>query len=68
MKLGIKMLNHNKDNIEFVTEIPCFLGHPEAKGAIFKPGLVIVMKQDSNLFYSNISLQDPKHRGIGVNI
>ena len=28
MKLGITMLIHNKDDIEFVTESPCFLGHP----------------------------------------
>jgi len=26
MKLGITMLIHNKDDIEFVTEFPCFLG------------------------------------------
>ena len=25
MKLGITMLIHNKDDIEFVTEFPCFL-------------------------------------------
>ena len=29
MKLGIiTMLIHNKDDIQFVTESPCFLGHP----------------------------------------
>ena len=28
MKLDIIMLIHNKDDIEFVTEFPCFLGHP----------------------------------------
>ena len=28
LKLGITMLVHNKDDIEFVTEFPCFLGHP----------------------------------------
>ena len=27
-KLGITMLFHNKDDIEFVNEFPCFLGHP----------------------------------------
>ena len=27
LKLGITMLNHNKDEIEFVTEFPCLLGH-----------------------------------------
>ena len=28
MKLGIKMLIHIKDDIEFFTEFPSFLGHP----------------------------------------
>ena len=28
LKLGITVLIHNKDDIEFVTEFPCFLGHP----------------------------------------
>ena len=28
MKSGITMLMYNKDDIEFVTEFPCFLGHP----------------------------------------
>ena len=28
LKLGITMLIHNKDDIEFVTEFPCFLGNP----------------------------------------
>ena len=28
MKLGITILIHNKDDIEFVTEFPCLLGHP----------------------------------------
>ena len=28
MKLGITMLILNKDDIEFVTEFLCFLGHP----------------------------------------
>jgi len=31
LKLGITMLIHNKDDIEFVTEFPCFLGHPVYK-------------------------------------
>ena len=26
------MLIHNKDDIEFVTEFPCFLGHPVCAG------------------------------------
>ena len=28
LEIGITMLIHNKDDIEFVTEFPCFLGHP----------------------------------------
>jgi len=28
LKLGITMLIHNKDDIEFVTEFPCFFGTP----------------------------------------
>ena len=28
LKLGITILVHYKDDIEFVTEVPCFLGHP----------------------------------------
>ena len=28
LKLGITMLIHNKDDIQFVTEFLCFLGHP----------------------------------------
>ena len=31
LKLGITMLIHKKDDIEFVTEFPCFLGHPVHK-------------------------------------
>ena len=27
-EIRITMLIHNKDDIEFVTEFPCFLGHP----------------------------------------
>ena len=28
LKLGITMLIHKKDDIEFVTEFPCLLAHP----------------------------------------
>ena len=28
LKLGITMLLKNKDDIQFVTEFPCLLGHP----------------------------------------
>ena len=31
MKSCITMLIHNKDDIEFVTEFPCLLGHPVPK-------------------------------------
>ena len=28
LKLGITILIHNNDDIQFVTEFPCFFGHP----------------------------------------
>ena len=28
LKLGITRLSHNKDDIQFVTEFPCFFGTP----------------------------------------
>ena len=31
LKLGNTMLIHNKDDIKFVTEFPCLLGHPVIK-------------------------------------
>ena len=31
MKLGITMLIYNKDDIQFVTEFPCFFGTPCTK-------------------------------------
>ena len=31
LKLGITMLIHNKDDIQFVTEFPCLLGQPVRK-------------------------------------
>ena len=31
MKFGITVLIHNKDDIQFVTDFPCFLGHPVEK-------------------------------------
>ena len=34
-KLGVAFLIHNKDDIEFVTEFPCLLGHPVL--VLFKP-------------------------------
>ena len=33
MKLGFTMLIYNKDDIEFVTEFPCILGHPVSSQA-----------------------------------
>ena len=40
MAFEITMLIHNKDDIEFVTEFPCFLGHSvityvKTKGALY---------------------------------
>jgi len=35
------VLIHNKDDIEFVTEFPCFLGHPVDKnGRPYSVGLI----------------------------
>ena len=34
-KLGITMLIHVKDDIEFVTEFPCLLGRPVEKSEVF---------------------------------
>ena len=31
LKSGITMLIHYKDDIEFITEFPCLLGHPVSK-------------------------------------
>ena len=49
MKLGITLLVHNKDDIEFVTEFPCFLGHPVYKiglgHPVYKLGLVSRMRE-----------------------
>ena len=44
MKLGITMLIHNKDEIDFVTEFPCFLGHPLDKEMRMKEFRFIIVK------------------------
>ena len=49
MKLGITILIHNKDDIEFVTEFSCLLGHP-----VYGEGEVVFFTQ--KLFNSVISL------------
>ena len=41
LKSGITMLIHKKDDIEFVTEFPCLLGHPVVKE--IRSGAVIVL-------------------------
>ena len=38
LKLGTTLLIHNKDDIEFVTEFPCFLGHPVS----LQPSVVVL--------------------------
>ena len=45
MKLGVTMLIHDKDDIEFVTEFPCFLGHPVLKGFSWSTWFVISLKE-----------------------
>ena len=47
------MLTHNKDNIQFVTEFPCFLGHP----VVYKYFLKVLSKDFKRkyLFYNSCS-------------
>ena len=54
MKLGITMLIHNKDDIEFVTEFPSFLGHPVHEGEKIKGKFI------------KSSLTDSKGRWLGT--
>jgi len=49
LKLGITMLIHNKDDIEFVTEFPCFLGHPVPDLGFFFVGLLELLASVSDL-------------------
>ena len=52
------MLIHNKDDIEFVTEFPCLLGHPVSKNKDYN--LQSWFKLISNLiipFYLNVLFQ-----------
>ena len=63
MKLGITMLIHNKDDVEFVTEFPCFLGHPV--GAMVQPWSLICESNqgaycESNQFIT-ISIKNVLH-------
>ena len=56
MKLGITMLIHNKDDIEFVTEFPCFLGHP-----VTRPRSVRFLQFEFNpglFYYSTFELKE----------
>jgi len=50
LKLGITILIHNKDDIEFVTEFPCFLGHPVFN---FKKSIQILQAMVINYFSTN---------------
>ena len=43
------MLIHNKDDIEFVTEFPCFLGHPVPDLGFFFVGLLELLASVSDL-------------------
>ena len=59
MKLGITMLIHNKDNIQFVTEFPCFLGHSvhEVLDAGLLKKLVTFYNNIWIYFYKSLKLQ-----------
>ena len=50
MKIGITMLIHNKDDIEFVTEFSCFLGHPVSKFEIIKNHKNLSQKKNKTYF------------------
>jgi len=56
LKLGITMLIHNKDDIEFVTEFPCFLGHPvlkvEMNRSLLTVPVLCFFPQSHNLYVS----------------
>ena len=49
MKLGIKMLIHNKDDIKFVTEIPCSLGHTVEEDKKLKKIIIIIKMSSRNI-------------------
>ena len=52
MKLGITMLNHNKEDIEFVTEFPCFLGQPVKQ--VFSNNTFVEIELIKNTLYFSI--------------
>ena len=55
MKLGITMLIHNKDDIEFVPEFPCLLGHPVHKYAqIAEGGAQINIKTMNSILFFGV--------------
>ena len=61
MKLGITMLIHNKDDIEFVTEFPCFLGHPVLlliSIYLFHISIVCINKRNLAIYYLSIQYTD----------
>ena len=41
---------HNKDDIKFVTEFPCLLGHPVLKGTVSEISRDTTCKDDNNRF------------------
>ena len=62
LKWGITMLTHNKDDIEFVTEFPCFLGHPVTPSFkshnIIMSARVYFMKRVKA--YKDVSIKSPQ--------
>ena len=50
------MLIHNKDDIEFVTEFPCFLGHPVSNHRYHLEIINRILKlYSTNLLYLTLS-------------
>ena len=50
------MLIHNKDDIEFVTEFPCFLGHPVYYLELY-PNMSIARENPNGLVAFSILVQ-----------
>ena len=49
LKLGMTMLIHNKDDIEFVTEFPCLLEHPVQENIYVR---IIILNLDQKISFN----------------
>ena len=65
MKLGITMLIHNKDDIEFVTEFPCFFNYQTEKVKCINRSILLfkkLYKKEWKLFLTGLT--DSKKPGL----